>query len=140
VVRYRPGDGASRRVTLPVPLEQAHGTVHGNVVYLMGAGGTLAAVDLETRRQLWRLETGVTRGSEPVADGRHVYITAPDGRLLAVDARAGKLLGQTPPRLAANSDELAPDLPEPVVVHDRVYAAAPDGTVFAVDSRDPAAW
>lgn len=140
VVRYTPGDGTSRRVTLPVPLEQAHGTVHGNVVYLMGAGGTLAAVDMETRGQLWRLETGVVRGSEPVADGRHVYITAPDGRLLAVDARAGRLLGQTPPRLAANSDEVAPDLPEPVVVHDRVYAAAPDGTVFAVDGRDPAAW
>jgi outer membrane protein assembly factor BamB len=140
VVRYSPGDGISRRVTLAVPLEQGHGTVRGNVVYLMGAGGTLAAVDMEARRQLWRLETGVVRGSEPVADGRHVYLTAPDGRLIAVDAGKGKLLGQTPPRLAANSARLAPDLPEPVIVTTHVYAAAPDGTVFAVDARDPAAW
>ncbi len=140
VVRHSPGDRTSRRVPLSLPLPQAHGTVRGNVVYLVGGDGKLIAVDMETRKQLWSLETTVLRTSSPVSDGRHVYITAADGRLLAVDARDGRLVGQTPPRLGANSDQVASDLPEPVLAGGRVYAAAPDGTVFAVDARDPSAW
>ncbi|MFJ8540351.1 serine/threonine-protein kinase [Streptomyces sp. NPDC093591] len=140
VVRYSPADRTSRRVALPLPLLQAHGTVHGDVVYLVGGDGSLVAVDMTARRQLWNLETSLLRTSSPVADGRHVYITAPDGRLLAVDARNGRLLGQTPPRLGTNSDRVAADLPEPVLADGRVYASAPDGTVFAVDGSDPAAW
>ncbi|MER6208939.1 serine/threonine-protein kinase [Streptomyces sp. NPDC001642] len=140
VVRYTPGSGASRRVTLPVRVDQAHGTVRGHVVYLMGAGGSLSAVDMDARRQLWSLETAVARSSAPVADGRQVYVTSGDGRLLAVDARAGRLVGQTAARLDANSDRISAALPEPVVTDNRVYAAAPDGTVFSVDSRTPGAW
>ncbi|WP_406123631.1 protein kinase domain-containing protein [Streptomyces sp. NBC_00989] len=140
VVRYTPGTGASRRVTLPVRVDQAHGTVRGNVVYLMGAGGSLRAVDMAARKQLWSLETAVLRSSAPVADGRQVYVTSGDGRLLAVDARAGRLVGQTPARLDSNSDRISAALPEPVVANDHVYAAAPDGTVFAVNSLAPGAW
>ncbi|KMS66897.1 serine/threonine protein kinase [Streptomyces viridochromogenes] len=140
VVRYSPADRTSRRVPLSLPLPQAHGTVRGNVVYLVGGDGKLIAVDMAARRQLWTLETTVLRTSSPVSDGRHVYVTAPDGRLLAVDARDGRLVGQTPPRLGANSDRVAADLPEPVLAGGRVYAAAPDGTVFAVDTLDPSAW
>lgn len=140
VVRYTPDTDASQRVTLPVALDQGHGTVRGNVVYVMGAGGSLVAVDMDARKQVWSLETAVLRGSTPVADGRHVYVTAADGRLLAVDARAGRLVGQTPARLDSNSDQISAALPEPVVADNRVYAAAPDGTVFAVNSRTPGAW
>ncbi|GCB47066.1 serine/threonine-protein kinase [Streptomyces sp. NL15-2K] len=140
VVRYTPDNGVSRRVALPVPLEQAHGTVRGNLVYLMGSGGSLVAVDMAAREQRWRLETAVTRGSAPVADGRHVYVTAPDGRLLAVDARDGKLVGQTRPRFAENSDQVVGSVPTPVVAGGHVYAGAPDGTVFAVSGSDPSAW
>lgn len=140
LVRYSPADRTSRRVPLPVPLSRGHGTVRGNVAYLEGGEGTLIAVDMEARKQLWSLETSMLRTSSPVADGRHVYVTAPDGRLLAVDARDGRLLGQTPPRLGASSGQVASDLPEPVLADGRVYAAAPDGTVFAVDARDPSAW
>ncbi|WSQ10975.1 serine/threonine-protein kinase [Streptomyces sp. NBC_01231] len=141
VVRYSPDSRSSRRVPLSVPVEQAHVTVHGDVVYLMGTGGSLVAVDLDARKQRWSLETAVSRGSAPVADGRHVYLTAPDGRLLAVDARDGRLLGQTSPRLGTtNSGQVAADLPEPVIADHHVYASSPDGTVFAVDGRDPSAW
>ncbi|MFE9649097.1 PQQ-binding-like beta-propeller repeat protein [Streptomyces sp. NPDC006365] len=140
VVRYTPDSGTTRRVALPVPLQQAHGTVHGNVVHLSGTGGSLAAVDMDARRQLWRLETGVSRSSDPVADDRHVYVSAPDGRLLAVDARSGKLIGQTSPRLGTRSDRVAASLPEPVIAGGHVYAGAPDGSVFAVDGRDPSVW
>ena len=140
VVRYRPGDRTTVRVPLPIPLQQAQGRVHGDVVHLMAAGGALVAVGLEERKQLWSLETGVVRGSTPVAGERYVYVTAPDGRLLAVDARRGRLAGQTSPRLGDRSDRVPAALPEPVLVGDRVYAGAPDGAVFAVDGNDPAAW
>jgi serine/threonine protein kinase/outer membrane protein assembly factor BamB len=140
VVRYTPDTGISRRVALPVPLEQAHGSVHGNLVYLMGAGGSLVAVDMDARKQRWSLETAVLRGSVPITDGRHVYFTAADGRLLAVDARAGRLVGQTAPRLDSNSDRISAALPEPIVVDDHIYASAPDGTIFAANGRNPSAW
>ncbi|MFJ7180579.1 PQQ-binding-like beta-propeller repeat protein [Streptomyces massasporeus] len=140
VVRYTPKTGETRRVPLTVPLQQAHGAVRGNQAYLMGTGGSLVAVDLEAREQLWSLETGTMRGSTPVAGDRYVYVTTSDGRLLAVDARRGKLAGHTSPRLPDRSDRIPASLPEPVVVGDRVYGSAPDGTVFAVNGRDPAAW
>ncbi|WP_432058611.1 serine/threonine-protein kinase [Streptomyces sp. bgisy022] len=140
VVRYTPGTGATRRVTLPVPVAQAEAGVHGDTVYLMGGGGSLVAVDLAAGKQRWRLETGVSRGSRPVSDGRHVYVTAPDGRLLGVDARNGKLLGHTRPRLGDDADRVPAALPEPVLAGGHVYAGAPDGTVFGVTGRDPADW
>jgi outer membrane protein assembly factor BamB len=140
VVRYTPGSKAVRRMPLPVPRFGVQACVDDNVVYLFAAGGSMEAVDLDARKRLWHLETSVSRGSAPVADGSHVYVTAPDGRLLAVDARKGTLLGQTRPRLGANSGVVMASLPRPVVAHSHVYATAPDGTVFSVDSRDPAAW
>ncbi|GGY51660.1 serine/threonine-protein kinase [Streptomyces djakartensis] len=140
VVRYSPGGRTTVRVPLRIPLRDVQGGVRGDVVHLMATGGALVAVDVEAREQLWTLETGVVRGSTPVADARHVYVTAPDGRLLAADARRGKLVGQTPPRLSERSDTVPAALPAPVLVDGRVYAGAPDGTVFAVDGRDPSAW
>ncbi|MGC9478913.1 serine/threonine-protein kinase [Streptomyces sp. WG4] len=140
VVRYTPATGAARRVTLPIPVEQAQAGVRGDTVYLMGAGGSLVAVDMAAGKQAWRLETGVSRGSAPVSDGRHVYVTAPDGRLLGVDAREGRLLGQTRPRLGPDSDKVPASLPAPLLAGGYVYAGAPDGTVFGVAGRDPGAW
>ncbi|MFD8233415.1 PQQ-binding-like beta-propeller repeat protein [Streptomyces sp. NPDC059696] len=140
VVRHDPRSRRTVRVPLRVPLAQVQGSVRGDVVHLMAGGGALTAVDLQTREQLWTLETGVARASRPASDGRHVYVSAPDGRLLAVDARRGGLVGQTPVRLGERSDRVPASLPEPLVVGDRVYGSAPDGTVFAVNGRDPAAW
>ncbi|MEY7977634.1 serine/threonine-protein kinase [Streptomyces pilosus] len=140
VIRYTPGTGRTRRVELPVPVAQAQAGVHGNSVHLMGAGGSLVAVDMAAGEQRWRLETGVSRGSVPVSDGRHVYVTAPDGRLLGVDARTGRLLGQTRTRLGADSDRVPAALPAPVLAGGHVYAGAPDGTVFGVTGDDPAGW
>ncbi|GAB3166952.1 serine/threonine-protein kinase [Streptomyces incanus] len=140
LVRYTPDSGETRRVALSVPLAQAQGTVHGDVAHLTGTGGRLVAVDMAALRQRWSLETGVARGSTPVADERHVYFTAPDGRLLAVDAREGRLAGQTAPRMGDTPDRVVATLPEPVIADGHVYATAPDGTVFAVDGHDPADW
>ncbi|MEU6097596.1 serine/threonine-protein kinase [Streptomyces sp. NPDC047079] len=140
VVRYTPGSGATRTVLLPVPLDSARASVHGSTVHLLAAGGSLEAVDMDTRRQLWHVETSVSRGSAPVADGGHVYFTAADGRLLAFDAEDGRLIGQTAPRLGAHADRVTAALPEPVIIDGHVYAGAPDGTVFGVDGRDPSVW
>jgi outer membrane protein assembly factor BamB len=140
VVRYTPASKASRRVALPVPRLSPQATAHGDTVYLLSAGGSLEAVDLAAGKPLWHLETSVSRGSAPVADGAHVYFTAADGRLLAVDARGGRLVGQTPARLGADAGVVTADLPAPLVVDGHVYAGAPDGTVFGVAARDPGDW
>ncbi|MEU5280239.1 serine/threonine-protein kinase [Streptomyces asoensis] len=140
VVRYRPRDKAERRVELGVALQEPQTTVHGDRVYLLAFDGSLAAVDTAKGRQVWSLQTAVSRGSTPAADGERVYFSAADGRLLAVDAAKGKLLGQTALRLGAESDKVVATLPAPEAVDGRVYAAAPDGTVFAVDGGDPARW
>ncbi|MEU6508887.1 serine/threonine-protein kinase [Streptomyces sp. NPDC046942] len=140
VVRYTPAAKASRRVALPVPRVSPQASVHADTVYLLAAGGSLEAVDLGAGKRLWHLETSVSRGSVPVGDGAHVYVTAADGRLLAVDARSGRLVGQTPARLGADADVVTADLPAPLVVDGHVYAGAPDGTVFGVAARNPADW
>jgi outer membrane protein assembly factor BamB len=140
VVRYLPGSRSTQRVTLPIALAGAHAAVRGNTVYLLASGGSLAAVDMAARRQLWRVETSVSRGSTPVADGEHVYFTAADGRLLAVDARKGTLAGQTRALLGADSAEVPGAPAQPMIVGAHVYATTPDGTVFALDGRDPSGW
>ncbi|MFF4315093.1 PQQ-binding-like beta-propeller repeat protein [Streptomyces sp. NPDC001507] len=140
VVRYTPEAQATRRVALPVPRVAPGATVRGDVVYLLSAGGSLEAVDLESGKQLWELQTSVSRGSAPVADDRHVYFTAADGRLLAVDRRRGTLVGQTPARLGTNAGQVTAALPAPLLLDSHVYATAPDGTVFAVDAGDPGDW
>ncbi|MGW5235460.1 serine/threonine-protein kinase [Streptomyces nodosus] len=140
VVRYTPATRKQHRITLAYPLERARVSLHGGFVHLLGAGGTLLSVDLEAQTQRWSLQTAVFRGSVPVADDRHVYFTAADGRLIAVDARTGRMLGQTQPRLGANSGDVTATVPAPVVAGTHVYGTAPDGTVFAVDGSDPAAW
>ncbi|WP_314225423.1 serine/threonine-protein kinase [Streptomyces zaehneri] len=140
VVRYSPQDRKSLRVKLRVALQEAQATVQGDRVYLLAFDGSLVAVDTALDKQVWSLQTSVSRGSVPVADGEHVYFSAADGRLLAVDAEKGKLVGQTGLRLGANSDEVVATLPAPEAVDGHVYAGAPDGTVFAVGGRDPADW
>ncbi|MER5198329.1 serine/threonine-protein kinase [Streptomyces sp. NPDC002755] len=140
VVRYSPRDKESLRVKLRVALQEAQATVQGDRVYLLAFDGSLVAVDTGLDKQVWSLQTAVSRGSVPAADGEHVYFSAADGRLLAVDAEKGKLVGQTALRLGANSDEVVATLPAPEAVDGHVYAGAPDGTVFAADGRDPANW
>ena len=141
VVGYTPDSGRVRRIPLGLPLPSATAALHGESVYFLATGGALVAVDLEAGKQRWRLETSVSRGSVPTVDDRQVYVTSPDGRLLAADARTGKLLGQTRPRLSDGGTEgVVSELPVPLVVGNRVYGSAPDGSVFAVDARKPAGW
>ncbi|MFD2121072.1 PQQ-binding-like beta-propeller repeat protein [Streptomyces cirratus] len=139
VVRVDLATRSVRRVSLAVPLYEAQATAGPDgVVYLAGSAGALAAVGPE--RELWRLETGLAVSSRPAVDGGRVYLTAPDGRLLAVGALDGRLLGQTKPRMGGDQGSFAASLTAPVVADGTVYAAAPDGSVFAVDAANPAGW
>lgn len=140
LVQYDPKSRTSHRVGLDVALPQTQTTVRGSTVYMMSTLGALVAVDMDAREQLWRLETSVSRGSAPAADAKHVYFTAADGRLLAVDAVRGKLVGQTRTRLGTESDRVAAGLQKPMIADGHVYTSAPDGTVFGVAGDDPAAW
>ncbi|MER5779211.1 serine/threonine-protein kinase [Streptomyces sp. NPDC002039] len=139
VVRVDLGTHAVHRVPLARPLYETQATVSPEgVVYVFGTSGGLAAVG--PAREEWRLETGTAVASRPVFAGGRVYLTAADGRLLAVDAAAGRPVGQTKPRAGGGQGTFASTLPAPVVADGRVYASAPDGTVFAVDAANPAGW
>ncbi|MEV6423889.1 PQQ-binding-like beta-propeller repeat protein [Streptomyces sp. NPDC051662] len=164
VVRIDASTRTVRRVPLATPVDQAQATVAGDTVYVVGYTGSLLAVDTagsggagrsgrsdgaggsggsgggESVGLRWRLETSVTRASRPTAAGNRVYLSAGDGRLLAVDAERGVLLGQTKPRMDDGPHTLAPALPAPVTEPGTVFATAPDGSVFAVDSRQPDRW
>ncbi|MER5792529.1 serine/threonine-protein kinase [Streptomyces sp. NPDC001980] len=140
VIRYTPGSGDTRRVKLPVPREDVQAGVHGGVVYVLAATGSLDAVDMTAGRRTWHAETSVSRGSAPVADDRYVYFSAADGRLMAVDVRSGAVAGQTSARFGTASDGVTTSVPAPLLLDGHVYATAPDGTVFAVDAADPADW
>ncbi|MBJ7906728.1 serine/threonine-protein kinase [Streptomyces sp. DSM 110735] len=140
VVRYAVRSGAVRRVPLPAVARGARAVVRDGVVYLLSTDGGVDAVDAGAGKRLWHLETSVSWGSSPVADGRYLYFSAADGRLLAVDTRRGSLAGQTRPRFGARTDLVSSGVPVPVVARGAVYAAAPDGTVFARDTRDPSGW
>lgn len=139
VVRVDLDTHAVHRVRLARPLYETQATVSPEgVVYVFGTAGGLAAVG--PVKEEWRLETGAAVASRPVFAGGRVYLTAADGRLLAVDAAAGRPVGQTKPGAGGGQGTFAATLPAPVVRDGRVYASTPDGTVFAVDAANPAGW
>ncbi|BBC94455.1 serine/threonine-protein kinase [Streptomyces griseofuscus] len=140
VVRYDAATRAVRRVALPAPRPDVHAVVRGGVVYLLDVNGGLDAVDTAAGKRLWHLETSVSRGSALVAGDRYLYFSAGDGRLLAVDARGGRLAGQTPARPGDGTARIAALRAAPVLVAPQVFGSAPDGSVFALDGRDPSAW
>ncbi|MFD3700212.1 serine/threonine-protein kinase [Streptomyces sp. NPDC058646] len=139
VVRIDLATRAVRRTALSVEQLQAEAAVGPDgVTYLIGISGALTAVGPE--REAWRLETAVATASRPVvADGR-LYLMAADGRLIAVDAGAGRLVGQTDPRMGTGQGTYSATVPAPVAGGGRVFGSAPDGTVFSVDAANPAGW
>ncbi|MET7988773.1 serine/threonine-protein kinase [Streptomyces sp. NPDC005281] len=140
VLRYDVTDRRIHRTALRIPQAQAQVAVQGDVAYLLGYDGSLVAVNTKTSKQLWRVETSVSKASAPTVAGRRLYLTAVDGRLLAVDTGRGALLGQTRARPDGDRGSLVSALPAPLTAGTRVYATAPDGSLFAVDGRDPARW
>ena len=119
-------------VVLAVPALRLTGPYFGLV--------TLVAVDTRTSAQSWRVETSVSWASAPTVADDRLYLSAADGRLLAIDTVHGALLGQTKARLGGKQGSLADVLPAPLTAGNHIYATAPDGSLFAVDGRDPSGW
>ncbi|WP_406838285.1 protein kinase domain-containing protein [Streptomyces sp. AHU1] len=140
VLRYDVTNRGIHRAALRVPQARAQVAVQGDTAYLLGNDGSLVAVNTRTSKQLWRVETSVSKASAPTVAGRHLYLTTVDGRLIAVDTVRGALLGQTKAHLAGSRGSLVSALPAPLTVGTHVYATAPDGSLFAVDGRDPSGW
>ncbi|MFJ9262618.1 protein kinase [Streptomyces bacillaris] len=156
LVRYAPGKREATRIALPFRMDEPQVAMAGDAAYLLGRGGSLLAVDTGAEAgagagaggkasggagELWRLETGVGRGSAPVlGEGGHLYFSASDGRLLAVDTGRGAVVGQTRARLSGGKLTYASDLPAPVTAGRTVVGTAPDGSVFAVDGLAPEGW
>ncbi|MFF8438534.1 protein kinase domain-containing protein [Streptomyces bacillaris] len=156
LVRYAPGKREAVRIALPFRMDEPQVAMAGDAAYLLGRGGSLLAVDTGAEAgagagaggkasggagELWRLETGVGRGSAPVlGEGGHLYFSASDGRLLAVDTGRGAVVGQTRARLSGGKLTYASDLPAPVTAGRTVVGTAPDGSVFAVDGLAPEGW
>ncbi|MGW3914021.1 protein kinase domain-containing protein [Streptomyces sp. NPDC005070] len=140
VLRYDVTNRRIHRTALRIPQAQTQAAVRGDLAYLLGHDGSLVAVNTKTSKQMWRVETSVSKASAPTAVGRRLYLTAVDGRLVAVDTDRGALLGQTRPRPGGDRGSLVSALPAPLTAGTHVYATAPDGTLFAVDGRDPAGW
>ncbi|MER8045722.1 serine/threonine-protein kinase [Streptomyces sp. NPDC094032] len=144
LVRYEPARQAVRRMPLPYIVNEPYLVLRGDTAYLLTPAGRLTAMDASGARVrvLWELETGTSNVSPPVvaADGRRLYLSSSDGRLLAVDTARGALLGTTGPRLRDGRLAYAPSVPAPVAAGGRVFGTAPDGSVFAVDAKDPGAW
>ncbi|MFJ4011639.1 PQQ-binding-like beta-propeller repeat protein [Streptomyces sp. NPDC090026] len=137
-------DGFVTRVPLDAPVDQAQAAAHGDTVHVTGAGGSLIAVDTAAEggqgAQSWRLETSAARLSRPAAGAGAVFVSSGDGRLLAVDAARGTLVGQSDPRMHTGPNTFSPRLPAPVLAGGRVHATAPDGSVFALDAAAPGGW
>ncbi|SCK54929.1 Outer membrane protein assembly factor BamB, contains PQQ-like beta-propeller repeat [Streptomyces sp. AmelKG-D3] len=156
LVRYAPGKREATRIALPFRMDEPQVAMAGDAAYLLARGGSLLAMDTGADAgagagagakasggagELWRLETGVGRGSAPVlGEGGHLYFSASDGRLLAVDTGRGAVVGQTRARLSGGKLTYASDLPAPVTAGRAVVGTAPDGSVFAVDGLAPGGW
>ncbi|WP_166484493.1 serine/threonine-protein kinase [Streptomyces rhizosphaericus] len=144
VVRYDPERRSARRVALSAPVSAISAITSGDRVYVLGTDGGLVAVDTaresSARARLWRVETSVSNASPLVAADGRLYFSAADGRLLAVDARRGGVIGETRSRGGAAGQGFLDLMPAPVVADGKVFATAPDGTLFAVDGRNPAGW
>ncbi|MBX9397734.1 PQQ-binding-like beta-propeller repeat protein [Streptomyces sp. TRM72054] len=140
VVRYDATQGTQRRVALRFPVAGAQAVVARETVYLLGADGALTAVDTGTSEQRWRLDTSVSFPSAPVVAGKRLYFSAGDGRVVAVDAAKGALLGQTDARPGPARGSVVSGLPLPVAADGKVFAGAPDGVLFAVDGGEVAGW
>ncbi|MET9410723.1 serine/threonine-protein kinase [Streptomyces sp. NPDC002935] len=140
IVRYDVADRTVKRVALRMPLPGAQTVIHGDTAYLLADGGALVAVNTRTSAQLWRVETSVSWSSAPTLAADRLYLSAVDGRLLAIDTAHGALLGQTRARLGGKQGSLVNVLPAPLAADHHIYATAPDGSLFAVDARNPSGW
>jgi outer membrane protein assembly factor BamB len=137
LVRYDPAARTAVRTPLPYPFPaDGSASFSGRTAYLLSDSGLLVAVDTHrtsaAHAKLWELQTAVSNPSPATVSGGHLYLGAPDGRLLGVDLRRGELTAQTAPRNDPAARGMLAGQQAPVVLGGRVYGFTPRGTVFSV--------
>ncbi len=102
--------------------------VVGSRVYLAGAGGTVAAIDAETGRDLWRTSLGTALATGVGADGETAAVVTQDNALIALANGQQRWRVQLPAKVFTT----------PLVAGGRVFVITADRTVLAFDGSNGA--
>lgn len=102
--------------------------VVGSRVYLAGAGGTVAAVDAETGRDVWRASLGTPLATGVGADGETAAVVTQDNALIALANGQQRWRVQLPAKVFT----------APLVAGGRVFVVTADRTVLAFDGSNGA--
>lgn len=102
--------------------------VVGTRVFLAGAGGTVAAVDVESGRDIWRTALGVPLATGVGADGDTAAVVTQENTLVALSAGQQRWRVQLPAKV----------LTAPLVAGGRVFVLTADRTVLAFDGGNGA--
>jgi outer membrane protein assembly factor BamB len=102
--------------------------VVGTRVFLAGAGGTVAAIDAETGRDIWRTVLGTPLATGVGADGETAAVVTRDNALIALSGGQQRWRAQLPAKVFTT----------PLVAGGRVFVVAADRTVLAFDGGNGA--
>lgn len=116
--------------TAQVGPSPAHAAPHvvGSRVYLAGAGGTVAAIDMETGRDLWRANLATPLATGVGADGETAAVVTKDNELIALANGQQRWRVQLPAKVFTT----------PLVAGGRVFVVTADRTVLAFDGSNGA--
>lgn len=98
----------------------------GNLVYVAGSDGSVAAIDARTGGDLWRVALGVKLSTGVGSDGRYSAVVSRDNELIALDG-AKEVWRQ---KLAAVT------LTAPFVAGARIFVLSADRSVAAFDAAN----
>jgi outer membrane assembly lipoprotein YfgL len=102
--------------------------VVGTRVYLAGAGGTVAAIDTETGREIWRTLLGTALATGVGADGETAAVVTQENTLIALSGGQQRWRVQLPAKVFT----------APLVAGGRVFVVTADRTVLAFDGGNGA--
>lgn len=100
--------------------------VNRGVFTLAGSDGTVAALQADTGRELWRTNVGAKLGAGVGSDGRFAAVVTREGELVVLDA--GKPAWRKPVGTRVTT--------APLVAGERVFVLGVDRTVQAYDALD----
>lgn len=103
----------------PVGLSAAAGRV-----FVVHAGGHLAALEQSSGQALWEVESPVPFTSPPSADADQVWVGAEDGRIFVYDAGSGRTLGSYPTHGAVYA--------APALTPEFAYCPSNDGVLYVL--------
>jgi outer membrane protein assembly factor BamB len=102
--------------------------VVGTRVFLAGAGGTVAAIDAETGRDIWRTVLDAPLATGVGADGETAAVVTRDNALIALSGGQQRWRVQLPAKVFTT----------PLVAGGRVFVVTADRTVLAFDGGNGA--